>query len=158
MKNHIGILILILNLSMISVTLSASDPDAPQFTAKLFETAPVIDGNMDEIWEALPWYSLNYVWMDWEASVDTSDYNGRFKIAWSETNNRLYFYVEITDDVLVEKYSELGGNLFYNDIVEVFIDENNSGGEHIFDTGQQMQKMLSLTIFVLSRSQMMKHR
>ena len=37
-------------------------------------------------------------------------------------------------DVLIEKYAELGGNTFYNDIVEVFIDENNSGGMHIFDT------------------------
>jgi len=114
--------------------LYASDPDAPPITANKFETAPEIDGVMDLQWEPLKWHSLNYVWMEWGETVDSTDYYGRFKVGWSEETDLLYFFVEITDDVLVEKYSELGGNTFYNDIVEIFIDENNSGGMHIFDT------------------------
>lgn len=112
----------------------ASDPDAPAITANKFETVPEIDGSMDLQWEPIQWNSLNYVWMDWGETADSADYYGRFKVGWSEETDLLYFFVEVTDDVLVEKYAELGETTFYNDIVEVFIDENNSGGMHIFDT------------------------
>lgn len=114
-------------------SLKAVDPDAPVLGAYRFKEAPVIDGEMDEMWEALPWYSLNYVWLNWEEEVDSADYYGQFKLAWSREHQLLYFYVEITDDVLVERFPEFQNRPFFNDILEVFLDEDASGGLHVFD-------------------------
>lgn len=121
-------------MASLATGLFASDPDAPPITANKFSTPPTIDGEMDAMWEPLQWHSLNYVWMEWETEYDSADYYGRFKVGWSEETDLLYFFVEVTDDVLVEKHAELNNNTFYNDIVEFFIDEDNSGGLHIFDT------------------------
>lgn len=118
---------------LLTTFVNASDPSAPELKAHRFSSPPVIDGVMDPAWEALPWYSLNYVWMDWGETVDSSDYYGRFKLAWSEDTDLLYFYVEITDDVLIERFAEKRSTNHYNDIVEVFLDEDNSGGLHVFD-------------------------
>ena len=87
----------------------------------------------DACWQAAGWNSLNYVWMPWEGTVDSADYYGRFKVVWSSETQLLYVLVEVTDDMLVERYQEMGNTAYYNDIVEVFIDEDASGGIHIFD-------------------------
>lgn len=128
---------------VLTTGLFAADPDAPLLKAYKFAQAPTIDGVMDNMWEELPWNSLNYVWMDWEATVDSADYYGQFKIAWSEETNLLYFYVEITDDVLVERYAEEEETNYYNDIVEVFLDEDASGGMHIFDGSTNAENAFS---------------
>jgi len=66
------------------------------------------------------------------------DFTGRFRVVWSSETNMLYFLVEIIDDVFVDGYvynqnpSQGGGYPNY-DIVEVFIDEDRSGGLHVFD-------------------------
>jgi hypothetical protein len=41
--------------------------------------------------------------------------------------------MEVTDDVFVDGYPNGGGAIYDYDISEVFIDENKSGGLHIFD-------------------------
>ncbi len=133
MRNIPRILLLTLCLGFLPELIFASDPDAPVIRAGEFKSVPVIDGVMDLVWEALPWNSLNFVWMDWEETVDSADYYGRFKVAWSGETDLLYFFVEITDDILIELFSEMLHTNHYNDVIEVFIDEDNSGGLHVFD-------------------------
>jgi hypothetical protein len=146
MKNLKSKTLLMLLIVSIGYQLTASDPDAVLITANKINTVPQIDGDMDAVWEALPWYSLNYVWMDWETIVDSSDYYGHFKIAWSEETDLLYFFIEITDDVLIERYAELQETVYYNDIVEVFLDEDGSGGMHVFDGSTNAENAFSYHI------------
>jgi hypothetical protein len=97
---------------------------------------PDIDGRGDDdCWKNVPWQSVNQVWIPYDAIVDSSDYYGRYKVVWSSKTNLLYFLIEVTDDVFVDGYNSSGGSgtIYDYDISEVFIDENMSGGEHVYD-------------------------
>ena len=94
-------------------------------------TSPVvIDGcNKDDIWKNTDWYDMNYVWMG--EQVDSTDYNGKFKLAWD--NQYLYILVDIIDDHLTPTLENGIDNYWKGDYVEVFIDEDQSGGDHKFN-------------------------
>ncbi len=113
---------------------------------------PLIDGlNSDEAWQAVEWKSIGQIWMPYnnlssnlsqEAGLKlwegADDFTGKFKVLWSSETNLLYFIVEITDDVFTGGYvynenPNSGGGYPNYDIVEVFIDEDRSGGLHVFD-------------------------
>ena len=53
---------------------------------------------------------------------------------WSAGENLMYYLVEIHDDVFIDGYVWPQGGYPNYDIVEVFLDEDHSGGPHIFDT------------------------
>ena len=112
---------------------------------------PAIDGSIGAEWELAPWHPIDQIWMPWNNDPDNlnqadglqlwegpEDFTGNFKVMWSSETNLLYFLVEIIDDVFVDGYvyhenpSQGGGYPNY-DIVEVFIDEDRSGGLHVFD-------------------------
>jgi hypothetical protein len=96
---------------------------------------PVIDGKGDDqCWQNVPWQSIDEVWIPYDGSVDSSDYSGRYKIIWSSSENLLYFLMEVNDDVFIDGYkTNVTADIYNYDISEVFIDENTSGGLHIFD-------------------------
>ncbi len=115
-------------------------------------TPPEIDGNINsQEWELPEWHFIDQIWMPYnnepinleqanglELWKDTLDFKGKYKISWSSSTNRLYFLVVTTDDVFTGGYvynenSSLGGDYPNYDIVEVFIDEDRSGGLHVFD-------------------------
>jgi hypothetical protein len=97
-------------------------------------SVPVVDGIGDDVcWENVPWQSINQVWIPYDDIVDSADYYGRYKVVWSSTTNILYFLMEVTDDVFVDGYPNGGGAIYDYDISEVFIDENASGGVHLYD-------------------------
>lgn len=108
---------------------------------------PLIDGiGDDSCWNACKWQSIDQVWIEYGQTLDSADFSGRYKIAWSPSTNVLYFLVEIVDDVFVDGYAydsnpSVGGGYPNYDIVEIFIDHDKSGGLHVFDgtgnTGQQ---------------------
>ena len=92
--------------------------------------APVIDGRMDEaIWNKSAWHPIDQVWLG--EPVDPSDFEGRFKLCW--TVEALYILAEIKDDVLLDQYDDPLELWWDDDCVEVFIDEDNSGGEHQYN-------------------------
>jgi len=100
------------------------------------ENIPTIDGQSDDVcWGDLEWQEIDQVWIPYGASVEADDYTGQYKIVWSSTENVLYFLVQVDDDVFVDGYLYPSGDYYKHDIVEVFIDEDKSGGPHIFDGG-----------------------
>jgi hypothetical protein len=102
-------------------------------------TAPVVDGEAtDPCWEEAQWYSIDQTWITWGESIDSSDFFGRFKVCWSDAENLLYYYVEITDDAFVDGYVFPGDGYPDFDIVEVFLDEDHSGGLHVFDDNPEL--------------------
>jgi hypothetical protein len=96
-------------------------------------TPPVIDGSGSDLcWDSAVWNPMPYVWIPYGTTVPAADFTGRFKTVWNEKENLMYFLFEITDDIFVNGYvySAANGNYYLYDVVEVFIDENRSGGVH----------------------------
>jgi len=94
---------------------------------------PVIDGaGTDLCWDSAAWNPMPYVWMPYGQAMATSDFTGRFKSVWNEQQNLMCFLFEITDDKFVNGYvfSSSNGTYYLYDVVEIFIDENHSGGIH----------------------------
>lgn len=100
---------------------------------------PDIDGiGNDSCWQDVPWQSIGEVWIPYGAKVAPEDYSGHYKVVWSSRTSLLYFLIEVTDDVIVDDFVPGVTSDVYNfDIAEVFIDEDKSGGLHVFDgTGE----------------------
>jgi len=101
-----------------------SDYRAPQATYPL-----VIDGIADEaVWSDAPWQELNQRWLGPEHTAD--DFSGRYKVAW--TKDKLYLLAEFSDDILIDTHRDPLVQYWDDDCLEIFIDENFSGGNHQF--------------------------
>ena len=110
-----------------SITVSKADG---QFEAQRSLSSVQIDGcSKDAIWTEVGWYTMNYVWLG--ESVDSLDYYGRFKLAWD--NQYLYVLAEVIDNNLQPTLENGIENYWKGDYVEVFIDEDRSGGNHQFN-------------------------
>jgi hypothetical protein len=116
------------------------------------KVVPVIDGDAgDAAWGLVDWQPIDQIWMPYgnlsanlgqEAGLQlwqgADDFTGKYKVVWSAETNLLYFLAEIVDDVFVDGYvysenpSQGGGYPNY-DILEIFIDEDRSGGLHVFN-------------------------
>lgn len=115
-----------------------SDERKDDFNAYFTDTPPVIDGVGDDpAWEKAEWQDINYAWMyqspmsptgtiNPDGTVEkTDDFSGRFKVVWTE--DRLYILAEIIDDV-IKRANDGSSGAEQNDCLELFIDENASGG------------------------------
>lgn len=89
--------------------------------------APTIDGKITEnTWNMAKWYALDQNWLG--DSYTHEDFNGRYKLSWND--DALYILVEITDDILNDQNKDPLKFWWNDDCVEVFVDEDNSGGLH----------------------------
>lgn len=88
---------------------------------------PLIDGNgSDAAWQQSEWLPLDQVWIGKPPTAQ--DYAGRYKLAWDENN--LYVLAEITDDTLVDTHPDGLDKYWDDDCLEIFLDEDASGGNH----------------------------
>lgn len=111
-----------------SGTPNAQNVDKQQFNASY--GSPLLDGKADdEAWQSAEWLPLDQIWIG--QAPDAADYSGRYKILWDENN--LYVLAEITDDTLVDTHPD--GLLKYwdDDCLEIFVDEDASGGNHQYN-------------------------
>ena len=89
-----------------------------------------VDGKSDEpAWSTAPWGLINRLWLGDDPAQN--DFTGRYKIVW--TPERLYVFVEIRDDVLSDQFPDPSVNYWMDDCVELFIDEDASGGNHQYN-------------------------
>jgi hypothetical protein len=92
--------------------------------------SPTLDGSAsDEAWDNAEWYSFDQVWMG--EYLDSTDFKGRYKLLWDENN--LYVLAEITDDTLIDVHSDGLVNYWDDDCLEIFVDEDASGGNHQYN-------------------------
>lgn len=97
------------------------------YYAKQAKTAPIIDANSsDSCWSTAEWKAIDQLWIG--PAADSTDFKGRFKIVW--TPEKLYFFVEITDSKLNTTYPGNCNNIHNFDCIEIFLDEDHSGGNH----------------------------
>ena len=126
----------VLLLAVLPLALVFGEQDDPLLIYKT-DVSPTIDGLQDDIcWENVSWQAIDQVWIPYGTNHNDTDFRGRYKITWSEEANLLYFLVEVEDDELVDGFvSGQTAAVHHFDIIEVFLDENFSGGDHIFDDG-----------------------
>ena len=111
------------------------------------EHLPKIDALEDSIWLSAKWYAIDQTWLPYNNIANSndpdknhkvhdgsSDFNGKFKLLWSEDKNVIYMLAEIYDDVFIDGYIS-GGDYPNFDVLEIFLDENKSKGNHLFNTG-----------------------
>lgn len=89
----------------------------------------VIDGQANEaIWKTATWHPIDQLLLGEQPTKE--DFSGKFALAWNE--DRLFLIAEIVDDVLSDKHADPLDAYWDDDCLEIFIDEDNSGGEHLF--------------------------
>lgn len=98
----------------------------------------LVDGNSVE-WGAGDWntvHTADNLWIgqgilaeNWKGE---DDLNFRWKACWH--GSKIYFLVEVTDDVLVNPAIQT--NSFLNDCLEIMFDPANQGGPRFVDTGK----------------------
>jgi len=87
----------------------------------------VVDGRAEEaFWSTASWNGIDHVWLG--TSPEADDFSGRFKTAWQA--DRLLLLAEITDDVLRDTHPDPLQSYWEDDCLEIFIDEDGSGGIH----------------------------
>jgi len=90
--------------------------------------APTIDGqSSDSAWAKASWENIDQLTVGEQPSAD--DFSGRFKVVW--TTEKLYLLAEIVDDVLIDTHSDPLDSYWDDDTLEIFIDEDKSGGNHL---------------------------
>jgi len=89
----------------------------------------IIDGVGDESsWNKAKWQPLDQLILGTMPSEN--DFKGKFKILWD--NQQLHLLVEISDDVLFDQHANPLHFYWDDDCLEIFIDEDASGGNHQF--------------------------
>ena len=92
--------------------------------------APKIDGVANEdVWKLAKWQILDQNWLGPEFSKE--DFQGRYKVVW--TKSKLYLMAEIVDDILIDTHRDPLTQYWDDDCLEIFLDENFSGGDHQYN-------------------------
>ncbi len=92
--------------------------------------APQVDGNpTDKAWEKAAWRPMDKLMLGDMPAPE--DFSGRYKVVW--TRDHLYLLAEITDDVLLDTHPDPLESYWEDDTLEIFIDEDNSDGDHQFN-------------------------
>jgi len=90
-------------------------------------TNPIIDGDIsDSAWANAQWRPIDQLIIGEMPSND--DFSGQYKIVWSEM--KLFIIAEIVDDLLADKHANPLESYWNDDIFEILIDEDKSGGNH----------------------------
>ena len=105
-------------------------PDRSEYRAPKAAAALTIDGVADEaIWQQAAWQPLDQRWLGPEFSAE--DFAGKFKVVWTE--EKLYLLAEFTDDILIDTHRDPLLQYWDDDCLEIFLDEDFSGGNHQFN-------------------------
>ncbi|MDO6447555.1 sugar-binding protein [Colwellia sp. 1_MG-2023] len=117
-------------LILISLVYLFTSPHALAMKVPKAHTAPVIDGqSQDPAWQKGEWHELSELIVGSQPSE--ADFSGRFKMVWDK--EKLYLLVEITDDILFDQHANPLHFYWDDDCIEIFIDEDASGGNHQFN-------------------------
>ena len=112
-----------------TAAVNSSDWDGSKFIAQHVVSKPVIDGVMEPSWSAHTWYPIDQLILG--EPVQSDDFSGRFKLAWNK--DYLYLLAELSDDVLFDQHANPLHFYWDDDCLEVFLDEDASGGDHQYN-------------------------
>ena len=117
---------LLLLLSLISLGSFAQQKEG-DYKAHKVKIPLTIDGKgIEKDWEKAEWKDVKHAWLG--ANPTPADFTGRYKMLWDE--NFIYYLVEVHDDSLSDQHISPYDLWWEDDCLELFIDENNSDGNH----------------------------
>lgn len=117
------------NTSLLLFAISSPGFAEPE-TVHFSHTPVTIDGlAVERSWNDAEWRNLDKHILG--EQPDAADFSGRYKLLWDERH--LYLLAEISDDVLFDQYADPLHRYWDDDCLEIFIDEDGSGGNHQFD-------------------------
>jgi len=100
------------------------------FNVPFAENAPVVDGNPDDsVWARADWIPMDKLMLGTMPEHD--DFSARYKLVWTEQH--LYLLAEINDDILYDSHPDPLEHYWDDDTLEIFIDADASGGDHLFN-------------------------
>ncbi|MEN0006929.1 MAG: sugar-binding protein [Bacteroidota bacterium] len=109
------------------VLASCTPSRTKEILAKATTEAPTIDGvASDACWQNAEWHPIDQRWLG-EPYTD-EDFSGRYKLTWSE--DFIYILAEVQDDTLIDIHEDGLDRYWDDDCLEIFIDEDHSGGNH----------------------------
>jgi hypothetical protein len=109
---------------------NSHDADRSHYRAPKAIETPIIDGNADDnAWSQANWRALDNIWLG--PDLAEADFNGRYKVVWTES--KVFLLVEFVDDVLIDTHRNPLEQYWDDDCLEIFIDEDHSGGNHQFN-------------------------
>ncbi|WP_434020177.1 sugar-binding protein [Thalassotalea atypica] len=113
------------------VTVAATSKKSASLLNVERSSAPIkIDGQLAEsAWNSADWRDINHHILG-EMPTE-KDFSGRYKLLWD--TSYLYIAAEITDDILFDQHADPLIKYWDDDCLEVFVDEDNSGGDHQFN-------------------------
>lgn len=123
---------------LLAVTTSAGADSKPQthepgrthYRAPRALLTPEIDGIADEAaWAQAEWQKVDQLWLGPELSA--TGFSGRYKVVWAP--EKLFVLFEFVDDVLYDGHRDPLVQYWDDDTLEIFIDEDFSGGDHQFN-------------------------
>ena len=92
--------------------------------------AIIVDAIADEnAWQDAQWRQVDQLLLG--ENLQAEDFAGRYKLLWDSAG--LYMLLEITDDVLIDTHPDPLIKYWDDDCVEIFVDEDGSGGNHQFN-------------------------
>lgn len=113
-----------------SCLLPTSGASTGDYYANKTSAAITIDGQSNEPdWHKATWKDISYKWLG--EDFTPQDFQGRYKILWDE--KQLYFLVEIVDNMISDQHKDPFDNWWEDDCLELFIDEDKSGGDHQYN-------------------------
>lgn len=117
-------------LALITLIYLFTSPQTLAMKVPKAKTSVVIDGQSSDLaWQQGQWHALSELIVGSQPSK--TDFSGRFKMVWDK--KQLYLLVEITDDVLFDQHANPLHFYWDDDCIEIFIDEDASGGDHQFN-------------------------
>jgi hypothetical protein len=122
--------------SLLLITMSSALAESTHYEGRTEYHAPradvplKIDGVADEsVWKQASWQELTHRWLGPEYKAE--DFRGRYKVVWTES--KIYILGEFTDDILFDSHRDPLQQYWDDDCLEIFIDEDFSGGNHQFN-------------------------
>lgn len=113
----------LLFLGMTTITLQA------QNVGKTNEFMTIDGVASEQVWQQSSWYPIDQPIIG--ELPDPMDFSGRYKLTWDR--NHLYILAEIIDDKLFDGHPVPTEFYWDDDCLEIFIDEDASGGNHQFN-------------------------
>ncbi len=102
------------------------------YTAAYADRAPTIDGfDNGREWDDAQWDGIDVAWPDSTLGAvvpSPDDYQGRYKVMWDA--EYVYMLFDITDEAIVDINRDPLTEYWNDDTIEIFIDEDRSGGDH----------------------------
>jgi hypothetical protein len=128
MKRFLG-LGLILGISyFFSYNTKVNNNHLPAYEIKQATGTITIDGNASEAdWSGVSWRNMDQNWLT-SATPGAADFSGKYKLLYDK--DYLYVLAEITDDVIADNRTNPTDGYSDDDCLEIFVDENASGGPH----------------------------